>query len=135
MCALMTPEVELLDTEEKYVNSLKYIIASYLEPMEKWIEELKVNFDQNFSERSTLKTVIKSEKINIITVIFSNMRQILTCNEVIYGELKAAMGDRAEIVKNFSRVAPSLKFYADYIRNCENARTLLKRLEQDHRYI
>lgn len=105
-----------------------------MEPMEKWVEELKVTFDQNFSDRSTLKSIIKSERINIITVIFSNMRQILTCNEVILGDLKTAMGDRAEIVKKFSVVAPSLKFYSDYICNCEAARLLLKRLENDLRY-
>ena len=133
MSVIMTPEIELLDTEESYVRQLKFIISSFLEPMEKWVEELKITFDQNFSDRSTLKTVIKSERVNIITVIFSNIRQILTCNEVILGELKAANGDRAEIVRKFSRVAPSLIFYADYIRNTDAARNLLKRLENDAR--
>lgn len=131
-----SPETELLDTEEKYVNNLKFIIESFLEPLEKWIEELKQLYDsQENKEKGILYNIIKKEKIDIISVIFSNIRQLLSCNEYILHQLQAGSSNRSTIVSNFSKVAPTLKFYGDYIRNVENSRELLKRLEGDPRLI
>lgn len=130
----MNPEIELLDTEEKYVNSLKYIIKSFVEPLEQWIKEIKIIYNSSeCRERSVLFNIIKKENKDIILIIFSNIRQLLSCNEYILKELKESNLNRNIIITKFSKVLPTLKFYGDYIRNVENSREMLKRLEFDPR--
>jgi hypothetical protein len=134
----MNPETELLETEEKYVNSLRFIISSYLEPLERYLEELKALFDQpDNRDRGILFTILKKEKVDIVSVIFSNIKQLLHTNEMILQILQQSQFDRAsphEIVQNFRKVVPTLKFYSDYIKNSEASRELLKRLEPDLRF-
>lgn len=86
---------------------------------------------------SVLYTLIKKEKVDIVAVIFSNIRQLLDCNLVILEILQEnsiPVINRKEIIINFNKVLPMLKFYGDYIRNVENSRQLLKRLEADIRF-
>jgi hypothetical protein len=134
----MNPETELLETEEKYVNSLRFIIHSYLEPLEKFLEELKISYDlPENRDKGVLFTILKRERVDIVAVIFSNINQLLHTNEVILETLQQSQHDHAsphDIVQNFRKVVPTLKFYSDYIKNSEASRELLKRLEPDLRF-
>lgn len=178
----MNPEIELLDTEEKYVNSLKFIIKSYVIPLEKYINELKLLYETNSNQindkNGILYTIIKKEKLDIILIIFSNIRQLLDCNLIIlkilqqnilyeidsnlnlfqFNSLNSTPNsipnsppntnsiqhsthnspqintNRHNLIIQFSKVLPTLKFYGDYIRNYENSRELLKRLDGDIRW-
>mmetsp|Transcript_13399 Transcript_13399/g.20147 ORF Transcript_13399/g.20147 Transcript_13399/m.20147 type:complete len:898 (-) Transcript_13399:183-2876(-) len=135
MTAPMTPELELFETEDSYVKSLKYIISVYLEPLEVWIQQMDKEFDRGIGrDRGQLYIAMKKDNINITNVLFSNIRQLLGVNEFILSEIKAAGSSRIDIVKRFCRVAPSLIMYNDYIRNCDNARELLTRLKNDNRF-
>lgn len=145
----MTPEIEFVDTEEKYINDMNYMITAYLNPLEKWIEELKISFEHDTQNTKTvLYGVIKRDEINVINTLFSNIKQLVLCNEVILQQLQAALGifiscptwtklmysgDRLKLCRNFSRVAPTLKFYSDYTKNYKSALALLERLRGDIR--
>jgi hypothetical protein len=138
----MNPETELLETEEKYVNSLKFIIKAFLIPLEKYISELKILYENpNLDSRekqSVLYVMIKKEKLDLISIIFSNIQQLLECNLVILSILQEhtfPVIHRQNIIQNFSKVLPTLKFYGDYIKNYETSREVLKRLEGDIRFI
>ena len=132
----MTPLRELLETEESFVETLRFIVNNVLQPLETWLSEVTLTLDQdpNRKEKNSMYSIIKKENVDIIPVLFSNIRQILDINAFILEKLQEANGERIEIVKQFKQVAPSLKFYADYIRNFETARALLKRLLHDVRF-
>jgi hypothetical protein len=132
----MTPEIELLETEESFVETLRFIVNNVQQPLESWLTEVAFTLDQdpNRKEKNSMYNIIKKENIEVIPVLFSNIKQILDINTFILEKLQEANGERIEIIKQFKKVAPSLKFYADYIRNFETARMLLKRLLQDVRF-
>ena len=132
----MTPEKELLETEKSFVETANYLVNNVMQPLESWLTEIGFTLDQdpNRKDKNSIYNIIKKENIEVISVLFSNIKQILDINKFILEKLEEADGNRLEIVKQFKKVAPSLKLYADYIRNFENARALLKRLMQDVRF-
>lgn len=139
----MNPEIELLETEEKYVNSLKFIIKAFLTPLEKYISELKILYENpnqldSREKQSILYLMIKKERLDLISIIFSNIQQLLECNLIILNilhEHTIPVINRSLIIQNFSKVLPTLKFYGDYIKNYETSREVLKRLEGDIRFV
>jgi hypothetical protein len=132
----MTPERELVETEESYVQTLHYLVHSVLTPLQNWLVEITPSLEQdtNRRDKNSLFNIIKKENIDIPTVIFGNIKQILEINTFILEKLREANGERIALVKHFQLVAPSLKFYTDYIKNFENSRQLLKRLSHDVRF-
>jgi hypothetical protein len=100
---------ELLATEWGYVNDLKTLVATYLTPVRKSIEEGS--------------PLIPNEEIN---QIFSNVEAILGFNEKLYIALRKSLG-RGELAGGsrvgtvFYRLADFLKMYTIYCQNHKNA--------------
>jgi hypothetical protein len=139
---MRSPEEELLTTEKNYVESLSYIVNSYLLPMSSWIQILKQQFQDHGPDDSLLCSYLMCTNRNdpcyhnrdICDKLFKNIQQILNFHLYLLTELEETKGNTVEIVKKISRFDRGLLFYHDYIQNADNARQLLNILKNDARY-
>ena len=147
--SLNVVEKELIESEETYVKQLNVLISSFLDPLEKYITNIKdqwkqVNYTQSNVVRLLLERVILDEDIDIIATLFANIKAICSCNSILLASMKAATlqssSDRNAMsshpaVAVLLKHLPFIKIYASYAANFEKSNALLTRLEKgDARY-
>jgi hypothetical protein len=132
---MSSPEEELLLTEKNYVDSLTFVVNSYILPMKSWLDLLRNYFQEQGKDDTPLCSYLMTQNVNIIDDLFKNMQQILQFHVYLLNELQETNGNRLEIVKKISKFDRGLLFYNDYIRNQETSRHLLNELKNDIRYL
>jgi hypothetical protein len=105
---------EMIDTEKKYVDSLKRIVGNYYRPLMS-----ACGTDRQILDRQEIKT------------IFSNMEQLLLLNVELLADLEKE-GPDGDIGGVFMRIAPFLKMYHVYLDQAEDAgKAVRKRIMRD----
>ena len=105
---------EMIDTEKKYVDSLKRIVSNYYRPLMS-----ACGTDRQILDRQEIKT------------IFSNMEQLLLLNVELLADLEKE-GPDGDIGGVFMRIAPFLKMYHVYLDQAEDAgKAVRKRIMRD----
>jgi hypothetical protein len=130
---MSSPEEELLLTEKNYVDSLTFVVNSYLLPMKSWFKILTQSFQEQGKDDTILCSYLMAQSVDIIDGLFKNLEQILQFHVYLLQELQETDGNRLEIVKKISKFDRGLLFYNDYIRNAETSRNLLNELKNDIR--
>lgn len=133
----LDPETELIQTEESYVNDLRILVETFVIPLEKWL----THFDLTKANRQSpdyfcLETIACEQNLNLIDVLFANIKVILQCNQLLLDGLHSAEKSNVEgaVIESFVKHAPYLKLYSQYTKNCQRATELLKQLRADIRY-
>jgi hypothetical protein len=132
----LDPETELIRTEESYVNDLRILVETFVIPLEKWFARLDLTKANRQSPDFCLETIACEQNINLIDVLFANIKVILQCNQLLLDGLHSAENSAVEgaVVASFVKHAPYLKLYSQYTKNCHRATELLKQLRADIRY-
>jgi hypothetical protein len=100
---------EMIDTEKKYVESLKRIVVNYYRPLKS-----ACNTPRQILDRSEIKD------------IFSNIEQLLLLNVELLADLEKE-GPDGDIGGVFMRIAPFLKMYHVYLDQAEDAGKAVRR--------
>ena len=134
---LSHPEMELVSTESSYVENLRILIDTFMNPLELWIQNLSKHQDPRSRAGHPdfcLETIV-AEEDNIIDAVFSNIKQIYDFNQSFYSDIKllADSGNIKKIASSFERHAPFFRVYSQYITNFDRANMLLTRLMNDIR--
>eukprot|EP01041_Mallomonas_annulata_P014917 gene14917-31672_t len=129
------PELELLETEETYVENIASLIDTFVDPLSKWLQSIK----HNNSSRTMGILEIVMDKKNIVDNLFSNIKQIFEFNKIFLYDLRSAAistddNSKKSILDTFQKQAPFLRMYIEYISNFENANKLLSELMLDSRF-
>jgi hypothetical protein len=131
----LDPETELIQTEESYVNDLRILVETFVVPLEKWFTHFDLTKANRQSPDFCLETIACEQNINLIDVLFANIKVILQCNQLLLDGLHSAEKSNVEgaVVASFVKHAPYLKLYSQYTKNCHRATELLKQLRADIR--
>lgn len=131
-------ENELIQSEQIYVNELNVLISTYVEPLEKYLATVTDRKEHIQSSQQSsfflMEKVIFQEGIDIISVLFANVRSILSCNTILLSAMRAAAAslDSTEMypaVDVLLKHMPFIKMYTNYASNFERSNALLTRLE------
>jgi hypothetical protein len=144
-------EMELLQTEITYIENLTILIEIFLDPLQNWIEKgtgtgkykNSNQISRQFTPENTnpdycIERLFYNENIDIISVIFSNIKLILEYNKVFKIDIENAIheGGKRKIADVFIKHAAFFKMYTSYISNCDKANKLLSDLmKNDTRYV
>ena len=130
------PERELIKSEETYVSALTVLVETFVDPLETWLNRIKLVRAKQYPPDHCLEAVILEENIDVISGLFSNIRVILDCNKLLLDSLHEsdAKMQGGAVIQAFHRHAPYLKLYSQYTRNYNTASTLLTRLMHDSRF-
>jgi len=132
-------ELELIKTEEVYVNELKVLVDSYVNPLEKYLATIRDRKEDTHIPSSSqgsiflLEKVMFTERIDIIEYLFANIRAIQSCNSMMLQSMKepavTSPPHPFPAVAALMRYVPFIKIYADYAKNFDRSNALLTRLE------
>lgn len=131
------PEKELILSEETYVSELKILVDTFVTPLDTWLSRFQFERGKQYQEGYCLEVIIFQEKVDIVNALFSNIRVILDCNNLLLDSLHESDKKGSvsgEVIAAFHRHAPYLKLYSQYTRNYNKALSLLSRLMSDSRY-
>ena len=135
---LSRPELELVETEVTYVENLRILIETFMNPLEIWVQNVLKRADTKKMSPEFCLEIILSEEENITESLFSNIKQILEFNQFFLNEIKSCIdgdGGTKKIALCFERHAPFFRMYSQYITNFDRADKLLTRLSLDPRYV
>lgn len=143
-------EKELLDSEAIYVNELKVLLSSFVDPLEKYLSNIKGQWERSKAlqlplAQTLLERVMFDEKVDVIDTLFGNIKSIYDCNSILLSSMQAAIAqsntNTITSSSSFPAVAvllkhmPFMKIYSIYAANFEKSNALLTRLEKgDMRY-
>jgi hypothetical protein len=135
--ATLDPETELIVTEESYVNDLRVLVETFVTPLEAWLSRFDFTKPNRQNPDFCLESVVFEQKINVIDILFANIKVILQCNQLLLDSLHIADKSNVEgaVIASFVKHAPYLKLYSQYTKNCHRATELLTQLRADIRYI
>ena len=132
------PAIELVSTEASYVENLRILIETFMNPMDIWMQSLTKTSEiknKTFHPDFCLEMII-SEEENIVESIFSNIKQIYDVNLSFYEDIKllTTNGDIEIVSTSFERHAPFFRVYSQYITNFDRANMLLTKMMSDIRF-
>jgi hypothetical protein len=136
-------EEEILINERDYVESLQFIHNSYMQPLERWFQDLKISLTSSnpttggahsppAPSDSILNTYLL-QNMNLIDGIFKNITSILELHVILLQALEAAGMDRTKILNALLKYCPHLLIYLEYIQNSSHSLFLLQNLRTDIR--
>lgn len=131
----LDPETELIKTEESYVNDIRTLVETFVIPMEKWLLSFDFTKPNKQSSDYCMETLSFEGNFHIIDALFSNIKVILQCNQLLLDSLHTAekSGIEGAVITSFVKHAPYLKLYSQYTKNCQRATDLLTALRADSR--
>jgi hypothetical protein len=132
----LDPERELILSEETYVSELRVLVDTFVTPLDTWLSRLQLTRSKQYPDDYCLELVTLHESVDIVNVLFSNIRVILECNSLLLDSLHESdrkSSSTGGVIAAFHRHAPYLKLYSQYTRNYTKAMALLSRLMNDSR--
>ena len=134
MVEINNPEMELIITEENYVDNLRVLIDTFVNPIGKWIKMVLDRHDKTKILPEYCVEAIASEEENLVDYLFSNIKPIFDFHVSFLEDIKQDTNDRLnKIATCFERYAPFFRMYSQFITNFDRAHLLLNRLKLDPR--